>query len=103
MTKVDALNKLLREMKELYNSETDESSPKYVNNRMNCEIRIMVIVFTAVEMFKEFINEIQQETEEQKSIVINPLVKYYDKELSYKCNRDELESYSENKAKHIKK
>ena len=51
-------NKLLREMKELYNSETDESSSKLVrsfekivNNRINCEIRIMVIVFTAVEKF----------------------------------------------------
>ena len=96
-------------MKNLYKSETNESSPKYVrpfenivNNRMDCEISIMVIVFTAVEKFKKLINKIQQETEEQKSIVINPLVKYYNKELSYKCNRDELESYSENKAKHIK-
>ena len=103
-------NKLLRERKELYNSETDESSSKLVrsfekivNNRMNCEIRIMVIIFTAIEKFKKLINKIQQETEEQKSIVINPLVKYHNKELSYKCNRDELESYSENKAKHIQK
>ena len=74
---------LLKEMKELYKSETDENSPNYVrpfekivNNRMDWEIRIMVIVFTAVEKFKKLINKTQQETEEQKSIVINPLVKY---------------------------
>ena len=47
---------------------------------MDCEIRIMVIVFTAVEKFKRLINKTQSETEDQKIIVINPLIKYYDKE-----------------------
>ena len=80
--------KLLKKMKELYDYESDESKiPNYVrpfekiiNNSMDCEIRIMVIVFTAVEKFKRLINKTQPETEDQKIIVINPLIKYYDKE-----------------------
>ena len=35
--------------------------------------------------------------------MINPLVKYYDKELSYKCSGDDLKPYSENKTKHIQR
>ena len=70
---------------------------------MDCEIRIMVIVFTAVEKFKRLINKTQQETEDQRLIVINPLIKYYDKELSFKCNEDDLKPYSEYKASHIQR
>ena len=57
--------KLLKEMKELYDHENDESKiPNYVrpfekiiNNSMDCEIRIMIIVFTAVKKFKRLINK----------------------------------------------
>ena len=76
---------------------------KIINNSMDCEIRIMVIVLTAVEKFKRLINKTQSETEDQKIIVINPLIKYYNKELSYKCREDDLKPYSENRVNHIQK
>ena len=102
--------KLLKEMRELYDHENDEYKvPNYVrpfekiiNNSMDCEIRIMIIVFTAVKKFKRLINKNQSETEDQKVGVINPLTDYYSKRLSYSSEND-LRPYAENRANHIQR
>ena len=97
-------------MRELYDLENDEPKiPKYVrpfekiiNNSMDCEIRIMIIVFTAVKKFKRLINKNQSETEDQKVGVIDPLIDYYSKRVNY-SNEDDLRHYAENRANHIQR
>ena len=102
--------KLLKEMRELYDLENNEPKiPKYVrpfekiiNNSMDCEIRIMIIVFTAVKKFKRLINKNQSENEDQKVGVIDPLIDYYSKRVNY-SSEDNLRHYAENRANHIQR